>query len=901
MGIKIYSYKDPFYINKYSFWKEVKDAPHLCVSQTLVQGLIKKYNRNEFNYLFCIDTVIEKLYEDWFKNTETRIKQYIKISEQISNIQDEKIKRSFKFNQNKVLDAIRMIKELDLDLNIDEGRLTKEQRIFINDILKNVEREDCFTIVDKSKTIKKRDILKVFNSLIKKDIEELEVRYEETGSKKIKEDKDYLEKVKSRENNLDKIVIHGVHRFDSRLFYFIKSIENLGIDIIFLINYDDEYKRIYETWDSVYKWTNKEITTEDISIEGEPQDIGIAIGKVLEGELKDVNECYLNLYKINVFDNLTSFSNSICKEYDEVLKKSKKRLKEGELLQANETLRNMSKQYYATNNKYINDVLKTYYPDQFGEKNFLSYPIGQFILSIYNMWDSKKNKLKINDQAIRECLIPIFNNTEKDSSIIEIYDKVKIYFKNKEYIDEAIILLKKLKSSISQINRNDEYKNLKKLSFYTVTEEDVSCLINTFVGLREIANVIFGETVNRDKISYSKHYKKLLDIITSKIGSSDDISKKEKEFIEEISEKLSTIDDEEIVGSIEDINQTLHFYLNTQSKDEHLKWIVRNFEQVDGGVLLSEDNSNKIYHYCFVSDKMMNPSINELLPWPININMLEKLNVDNKYLDAVVTSLKEYKNFLRYSLFYACIFCRSDVEISYVKDCGGEEEQSLYFILEILGIKKEKDNLDDNDKVGFREKRVNISKKLDNFINPSRVELEKAEICTYRYLLDHVIDETMYFSNEYQIKYYIIVMLFSEVVSKLSTIDSSKVKEDIIDSEVSRVRDKYMRYLPCLSEVDKIDIMSKVKKDVINHIESCDVELDQDYLDKKLEFLMASIKDTKNNEEENLIKGIFKSDLSNKKIVNYLLNNKIKDEEINPLVCEYCAQREVCLEPFKVV
>ena len=144
-------------------------------------------------------------------------------------------------------------------------------------------------------------------------------------------------------------------------------------------------------------------------------------------------------------------------------------------------------------------------------------------------------------------------------------------------------------------------------------------------------------------------------------------------------------------------------------------------------------------------------------------------------------------------------------------------------------------------------------------------------------------------------------MLFSEGVSRLSAIDSSKVKEDIIDSEVSRVRDKYMRYLPCLSEVDKIDIMSKVKKDVINHIESSDAELDQDYLDKKLEFLMASIRDTKNNEEENLIKAIFRSDLSNKKIVNYLLNNKIQDEEINPLVCEYCAQREVCLEPFKVV
>ena len=43
MGIKIYTYKDPFHLDKYSYWNEIKQYPHLCVSQTLVQGLDKKY------------------------------------------------------------------------------------------------------------------------------------------------------------------------------------------------------------------------------------------------------------------------------------------------------------------------------------------------------------------------------------------------------------------------------------------------------------------------------------------------------------------------------------------------------------------------------------------------------------------------------------------------------------------------------------------------------------------------------------------------------------------------------------------------------------------------------------------------------------------------------------------
>ena len=694
MGIKIYTYKDPFHLDKYSYWNEIKQYPHLCVSQTLVQGLDKKYKRSEFSYLYCIDDLMEILYCDWIKNIEVRVNQYIKLSEIINKIPHKKIKNSFKFNQNNVLDAIRMIKELELDLKVDEKNLSEEQNWFIK-IKNRVEKEDCFNILEKSKIQDKEDLLKALNKLLinegKKKKKILDNLKNEKSKLELEKELDTFREVlkaNNKNNILDTVVIHGVHKFDSKLFYFIRNLKSLGINIIFLINYNDDYKRIYETWTNVYKWTNKELHIEDIYIEEFYSDLGIAIGKLLEGDFEAINDCSLNTYKVNVFDNMTSFSNSICEVYEKAYNSTTNILNNNNDFNSGKILNNMRTQYYAVNNNDINEILKTYYPEQFGDKHFLAYPIGQFILGIYNMWDNEKEKIIINESSIKECLSVEFWNNNTSSSIIETYDKIKIYFKDKASIDDIIVRLDMLKNNLSKVSSNKEYNNLKRLSFYTVDIDDIDLLKDILKSIEEIGNAIFKDTkVKRDKISYSNHYKKLLSIISTKINDSKLVSEKEKEFVKELQEKLNTIENEGIVGGIEDINKTLHFYLNTPTNEQQSKWIVRNFQQVDGGVLLSDSaNVDKKYHYCLVSDKMMNPKINDLLPWPIDMKMLELFNRDNKYLDAIVTSLKEYKNFLRYSLFYATLFCKQDIELSFVKDSGDDEDQNLYFILEMLGI-----------------------------------------------------------------------------------------------------------------------------------------------------------------------------------------------------------------------
>lgn len=43
MAIIIYTYSNPYKINREQYWALIKNAFHLCISQTLVNGLSDQY------------------------------------------------------------------------------------------------------------------------------------------------------------------------------------------------------------------------------------------------------------------------------------------------------------------------------------------------------------------------------------------------------------------------------------------------------------------------------------------------------------------------------------------------------------------------------------------------------------------------------------------------------------------------------------------------------------------------------------------------------------------------------------------------------------------------------------------------------------------------------------------
>lgn len=110
------------------------------------------------------------------------------------------------------------------------------------------------------------------------------------------------------------------------------------------------------------------------------------IGHLSNGEFIDKNKVLNNLEVIE-FDNTTEFANYVAMLFD----KAKKTNRQNSHI--NNPLAFMEEQLYSASGK-VNDILRAYFPEQFGERHFLDYPIGHFFVSTTNMWDYETKSVK---------------------------------------------------------------------------------------------------------------------------------------------------------------------------------------------------------------------------------------------------------------------------------------------------------------------------------------------------------------------------------------------------------------------------------------------------------------------------------------------------------------------------
>ena len=138
MGLKIYTYSDPYKIDRESYWNEIKDCAHFCVSQTMVNGLEDVYRSlREGGYLTTIRILINTLYSDW-EDENRRVKQIMEVDNAINVLplyEDEtgNARRSLEYNTKSLVKCIRLFKELGLSANsFDVSRLNTDQKYLID-------------------------------------------------------------------------------------------------------------------------------------------------------------------------------------------------------------------------------------------------------------------------------------------------------------------------------------------------------------------------------------------------------------------------------------------------------------------------------------------------------------------------------------------------------------------------------------------------------------------------------------------------------------------------------------------------------------------------------------------------------------------------------------------------
>ena len=248
MAIVIYTYSNPYKINKEPYWAMIRNGFHLCVSQTMVNGLCDQYKEFYKGKLTTISRFINHLYKDW-ESDVTVISQRAAIDNVIESLNFSEtlgididcadIITSLKRNRSYVVQSIRIMFELGLQPNnIKEELLTYEQKCIV-EIFKELIRTDN-KLFRLKKDFKNEDIDKAISETVDDSLQNDEHR-------------DDIANIKN-----DVIVVHGIHQFSPIM---LRTIEILGQykNVVILFNYQPDYKNVYQTWLDVYSWFESKI------------------------------------------------------------------------------------------------------------------------------------------------------------------------------------------------------------------------------------------------------------------------------------------------------------------------------------------------------------------------------------------------------------------------------------------------------------------------------------------------------------------------------------------------------------------------------------------------------------------------------------------------------------------
>lgn len=973
--MKIYTYKSPFEITKMNIWQSIKTYPHLCVSQTLVEGLKEYYGREEFSVLCTIDSMLKVLYKDWHDDTENDIEQNIKISNAIRALPDQPLKETFKYNQKDVYKAIRYLIESDISPEIDSNGLPTEQQLFL-ELYKKVASEKAFGKLNQTKKMTVSQLHEGCTEILRQELKKY-IREESTlddlnklRKKKMLYDQRLLEGIEQRIKSIkdklsgvlrnkgktiallrnqrsdkvneqimhgnkelqriatirrlflhyrdesylldySKIVLHGVHQFTPLILRLIRDLEQMGIEVIFIFNYMSEYEEIYKTWKNVYEWVNHgEMIEEGLKAQGEDylkgRELGYALASIYEGDFSKIESSYGIQY--TAFDNLTSFSDYVSQKYKPASAKVDKKYKGKELPQNHKLLRlaGMDEQFYAINGTQTNELLKIYFPEQFSSRHFLSYPVGQFIRSLYKMWDEHKETIHITEEHIKEALALHVWNEEGKPTPLEMFYNLKHCFKTKTDFEGYLEVLENIK----RIVRGAKDLRRKRMSFFIYTPEEIEYFIQVIKDIKLIAESLFSKKTS----PFRKHYEKLIQRLLDTEAINSHISQEELKFIEDIKEHISKLEQSTEQVHITDIKNTIGYYLesNTNSMYE-AEWIVRDFEQIDGGVLLAEaqkrdeeeikpsnSESQKVFHYAGLSDENMLGKTKVQLPWPLDEDLFYRVN--SKVAEICSVCRSEYNYFLRYSLFYGTYFLteHKQIALSYIKNLG-DKEASPYSTLSLINIRPEDAVIDKEFGKNKPEENYDNHKRIEVTLPETDSEKRSMRACFKRYLFNHCLDQDTYFNDDYYLDQ---ICKFFIQYAYIKNHRENRYGNTINETELNR----FFNYFPFFLELDKLEIKKAIQAD-LDRGASYSSNNQQQYIDSKMEFIYRAwkVKDEENAEEVNVFK-YFMGKQSHDEFMQVFKEFDQFVEEDQPFVkraehkekvCGVCNQRYLCVERSK--
>lgn len=807
----IYTYSNPYKLGRESYFSEIRDLPEFCSSQTLATGLLYGgkvgFCKEQLN---TVDHLLEALYERW-ESRELKVKQHSHIDavlrqmefsevfESISEEQSDLIREALNKNRTEILESIRLLIELDIDLDQYSGQLTQDQQLLaiLYRKLRNSQFKEDFELPT---NLDEEQIQNAIRRALIGDREDIS-----------------LDKL-----NLSRVVFHGIHQFSPLLLRAIQEI-NRHMDVILLFNYQSAYADLYQTWLNVYSGfkTDEPILYGEAGgqmhpLPGSPSyesnQLGEQLGKLFEGNLSDLNTD--GFQPVLEFDNLTEFANYVSDRFTQAVARKNSALENAE--QENQTpnnpLRYMVEQFYATDLQ-VNEILKTYYPEQFGEIDFLNYPIGHFFVAMAELWDERKQDLFFPDfHNLRECLAAQIIQESAPGRLLSTLTEVEPLIEGCSTIQEMVERLNGIAQMQLDAEEADFTEQTDKVSYLRVNSKRIEELIEGLNELEKMAQMFF-QVFDSGEYNFRNFYRKVRRFIDQKIQD-DMLNEEFRSILVRVGKQLDEVQEIETSASFACLKSTMGIYLQ-QAPDPGKKaeWIVRGFNQIDGDILLSnggwaQKNPELVYHFACLSNKGMIQNSKDH-PWPLTEDFFENLGpaLDWKikvYLEAI----KERANFNRYALIYGLLFNKVRYQLSYIR-FDHNKEMDCYYPLKLMNLPIQ--SYKTNQKAGWLEPVDNF--KLPHATSPvvfEEMDLKRYALCPRKFLLESLVEGTTVYQDRFLLNRFLEVLV-EEKCQKRPGRNRVRQKQ-----AVKEALNDLKNYFPYINYSEEKDIISQVEKQIKN-------------------------------------------------------------------------------------
>ena len=453
------------------------------------------------------------------------------------------------------------------------------------------------------------------------------------------------------QTDIDTLIFHGFYFFTPIQQRIMNLMEKCGFTLKFLFSYDERYPYANEIWRKTYCPENGYPAVEHwIKDKGSNPE---SYGEIFEGRKAEIPN------KLNI------------KEYASVM----------EFVHEMKHAKEQGYYIYSSNPHTANQILKDFYPEEYGERKLLSYPIGQFVSTLNKMWDEDLQDIVLDEDHLIECFSSGWLAFEGQSGKQYIQDLMNImpFFKDCTTIEEwekRIGLLQEINKYViapfqkdwdidDNVARWQEIMGNPFLNFsvFSVSEDKLDIILQLIKQLLSMAKSLFEDNKT---IRVQDHIRKL-DLILKQHEISNELYEEERELVKDLFEKLSDPSGFTAECFPSDISNALNLYMSGRFQEGEIQsnkvGMVSPIYQIDAAIV---KNHGKV-HICLCDVKNM-PGGKKQYIWPLTGRLIKQCYArTNNPLIKNMCHVMETPDICNRYFLYAALK-NKDVQISWISN-----------------------------------------------------------------------------------------------------------------------------------------------------------------------------------------------------------------------------------------